>query len=201
MCWLYQSAQLWHFPSFLLLPLMIVASIECFAGYLAWRFLLGLNGAVLGFVAGAMLCVLLGLSTLMLFGAVAGALVGAALLVIVVPLGSFVFAFGSAASLALLLGRTVWVPAQWLMPVAVSTGLVSAVAVLAGRRPVMITLAAVAGAQQTAGAWRAYFLPCDCPPVADTITASEWAGFITLTVAGLLVQLATSRRPRPSDLI
>src|ERR1700758_3032560 len=105
MCWLQQSSQLWHYPTFLLFPLLLIASIECFAGYHAWRLLLGINGAVLGFVAGACLSVLLGNPVLLVVGAFGGAAVGAALFSLVVPLGSVVFAFATAASLTILLWR------------------------------------------------------------------------------------------------
>ena len=196
MCWLCQSAQLWYFPSFLLVPLMLVAGLECFAGYYTWRFLIGLNGAVIGFVAGAMLGMLLGPPMLVLLGAIAGALGGAALFYRVVPLGSFVFTFSSAGSLAIILGRAAFIPANWLMLVAVGTGLTSAIVVLTGRRAVMIVIAAIAGAQQIAGAWRAYFLPGDCVPLPHVIPPSEWAGFVTLAAVGLMVQFATSRARR-----
>ena len=60
MCWLQQSGQLWSYPTFVLIPLMVIGGIECFAGYRALRFLLGLNGAILGFAAGAALGMLSG---------------------------------------------------------------------------------------------------------------------------------------------
>lgn len=59
------------------------------------------------------------------------------------------------------------------------------------RRPVMITLAAVAGAQKIASASRAYHLPYDCIPVPDALELSELAAFITLAVAGLLFRFVT----------
>jgi hypothetical protein len=107
MCWLQQSAQLWHYPTFLLVPLMVIACIECFAGYRAWRFLIGFNGAVLGFVGGAVLCVMAGAPMLVLVGAFVGTVAGAVLFAWVVPLGSFVFVLGSVVSLTMLLGHAV----------------------------------------------------------------------------------------------
>src|SRR5580765_2166008 len=102
MCWLQQSGQLWSYPTFLLVPLMVIGAVECFAGYRAWRFLLGLNGAVLGFAAGAVLCMLLGAPMLILIGAVGGGVAGALLFAGLAPLGTFIFAFGSMASLTIL---------------------------------------------------------------------------------------------------
>ena len=190
MCWLQQSAQLWSYPTFLLVPLMVIGCIECFAGYRAWRFLLGLNGAVLGFVAGAMLSMLLGAPILMLVGAVAGAVGGAALFVGIAPLGTFIFAFGSMASLTILLAQIGGAPPRWIMPLAGAAGVAGAAAALAGCRPFMIAIAAVAGAQQIAGAWRAHDLPRGTLPLPDAVTPSEAAAFIVLAAAGLLLQFA-----------
>lgn len=194
MCWLQQSAQLWHYPTFLLLPLMVIAGIECFAGYRAWRLLLGLNGAVLGFIAGVWLSVMLGQPMLALIGSFVGAGAGVALFTGVTPIGSFVFMFGSAASLAVLLGQFAGVPRHWLMPGGGIVGAVSVLAALAIRRPVMIGLAAIAGAQQMASAWHAYSLPYDSMPLPDVVDPSELAIFVALATAGLVVQFATSRR-------
>lgn len=188
MCWLVQSAQLWHAPTFLLIPLMIIGGIECFAGYHAWRFLLGLNGAVLGFVVGSVLCTLLGAPLWVVAGALVGSAAGAALLAIVVPLGSAVFAFGSVASLVLLLGRLAGIDLRWPLAVGLVLGGVAAVLASARHRPVMITIAAVAGAQQVASAWRARSLPPDVPPLPDVVSASEMMLFAALAAAGLLIQ-------------
>jgi hypothetical protein len=191
MCWLHHSARLWSYPTFLLLPLMSLACIECFAGYRAWRFLLGVNGAVLGFVGGALLSVLLGSPMLIFFTAIAGAVAGAFLFAGVVPVGSFVFAFGSAASLTMLLAQIAGAPASCIMPLAATAGLAGALAALAGCRPFMIALAAVAGAQQLASAWRAYHMSYGSLPLPNDVTSSESAAFIALTAIGLLLQFST----------
>lgn len=193
MCWLQHSAQLWSYPTFLLFPLAFIAAIECFAGYHAWRFLIGLNGGILGLAAGGMLGMVLGNSTLVLLGALVGAAAGGFLFAAIVPLGSFVFTLGSAASLAILLGEIIHIPLYWLMPAAIVGGLAAGIAALAACRPVMIAVAAVAGAQQMAGAWCAYHLPYDTTPLPDVIDPSELAAFLALTAAGLLIQFATSR--------
>jgi hypothetical protein len=198
MFWVQQSAQLWHYPVFLLPPLLILACIECFAGYRAWQFLIGVNGAILGFVCGAVICMLLGVPLLVLLGAVAGAFAGIALFLGVTPLGSFVFAFGSAASLAILVARIIGISSNWMMPIAVVAGLTGAVGVLAGRKPVMIVIAAIAGAQQIVSGWGAYFAPWDSVPVSGVVTPSEWVVFIILSSIGLCIQFATFRRPRSS---
>src|SRR5678815_5380970 len=112
MCWLQQSAQLWSCPTFLLIPLMGIAAVECFVGFRAWRFLLAVNGIVLGFIAGASITMLLGAPMLVLIGALAGGIAGAFVFASVVPLGSTVFAFGSSASLALVLCRIAGVPSH-----------------------------------------------------------------------------------------
>ena len=191
MCWLQQSTQLWYYPTFLLYPLLVIACIECFAGYRAWRFLIGLNGGVLGFVVGAVLCMLLGVPMLVLLGAIAGAIAGVALFVGIVPLGSFVFSLGSAASLAIHLCRIGGIPVHWFMPIAASAGLAGAVAAQFVPRPAMIAIAAVAGAQQIAAAWHAYYLPGNSAPLQDVVVPSELAAFIILAAAGLLIQFAT----------
>jgi hypothetical protein len=190
MCWLQQSAQLWSLPTFLLVPLMVIGAIECFAGYRAWRFLLGMNGAVVGVFAGAALCMMLGAPLLILIGAVGGGIAGAFLFARVVPLGSFVFTFGSLASLTILLANTAGAPPHWIIPVAAAFALAGAVAAVAGCRLLMIALAAVAGAQQVASAWRAHQLPSGALPLPDAVTSPEAVVFIALAIAGLLVQFA-----------
>jgi hypothetical protein len=188
MCWLQHSAQLWSYPTFLLVPLMVVACIECFIGYRAWRFLLGVNGAVLGFIAGVMISMLLGASLLVLLGAIAGAVAGAFLFAGVVRLGSFFFAFGSVASLTILLAHLAGLPGHCIMPLAAATGLAGAVAAVAACRRFMISIAAVAGAQQIASAWCAYHVPYGAVPLPDDVTMPESAAFIALAAAGLLLQ-------------
>jgi hypothetical protein len=192
MCWLHQSAQLWTYPSFLLVPLMILGCIECFAGYRAWRFLLGVNGAVLGFAAGAMLGVTSGTVALVVIGALGGALMGAGLFAGIVPVGSCVFAFASAASLTSLVGHIAGSPVHLMVPIAVAAGLGGALAAILACRPFMIVLAAVAGAQQLASAWCAYYAPYDRAPLTDELTFSEFAGFMTLAAVGMLLQFSTS---------
>jgi len=192
MFWLHPSAALWHYPTFLLPPLMVIGIIECFAGYHAWRFLLGLNGAVVGFIGGAMVCVLTGNPILLLVGAVVGAIVGAALFSGIVPVGSTVFAFGSLASLTIILGSMMAFPEGWRFPVAAVAGIGGAIAVLTARRPAMISIAAVAGAQQIASAWSAYWLPSNLIPVPDAVIPSEWTAFLLLSAAGLVIQFAMS---------
>jgi hypothetical protein len=199
MCWLQQSAQLWSYPTFLLVPLMVVAGIECFLGYRAWRFLLGVNGAVLGFIVGVMVAMTSGAPMLVLVGAVGGAVAGGVLFAAVLPVGSFVFAFGSAASLTILLARIAGAPPYCIMTGAFVAGVAGAVAVLAVGRPFMISIAAVAGAQQLASAWRAYHVPYGGFPLPDEVTMSESAAFIALAAMGLLLQFATSPAVRKSE--
>jgi len=199
MCWLQQSAQLWSWPTFLLVPLMILAFIECFAGYYAWRFLLGVNGAVLGFITGVTLSMMLGAPLLVFIGALAGAIVGAVLFAGVARLGSFVFAFGSTASLTMLLARFAGIPPQLVAPLAAAAGFAGALAAVAIGRPFMISIAAVAGAQQIASAWRAYRIPCGESPLPDDVTGPESVSFIALAALGLLLQFATSRHPTSGE--
>ena len=194
MCWLQQSAQLWYCPTFLLYPLLVIAGIECFAGYYAWRFLIGVNGAVLGFVAGAVVGMMLGNPMLALLGAFAGAVGGAALFIGILPLGSFVFAFGSAASLAVLLGRVAGLPAVCYVLIAAIGGVACGLWALSAGRPAIIVLAAIAGAQQIAGVWQAYWLPVDSTPLPDVMAGSEWMIFLALAAAGLFIQFATSHK-------
>lgn len=201
MCWLQQSAQLWHYPTFLLYPLLVIACIECFAGYRAWRFLIGFSGGVLGFVTGVVLCMLLGVPMLVLLGACAGAVTGVALFAGVVPLGSFVFILGSIASSVILFGRVVGAPPHPVMAIAAVAGLAGAVAAIAFCRPAIITVAAVAGAQQITSVWHAYSLPCDSIPSPDVVDPSEWSAFIVLATAGLLIQFATSRKCQTDQLL
>lgn len=188
MCWLFQSAQFWSYPTFLLVPLMVVGGIECFFGYRAWRFLLGVNGAVVGIVAGAMLCMLLGAPLFILGGALGGGVAGAALFAKVRPLGTFIFAFGSTASLAMLLAHLVTAPPRVIVPLGLAAGLTGAAAALGGCRTFMISIAAIAGAQQIASAGRAYQLPRGSLPAPDFVTPSESMAFIGLACAGLLLQ-------------
>jgi hypothetical protein len=197
MCWLHQSAELWHYPTFLLWPLLLVACIECFAGYHAWRFLLGLNGALLGFMCGAMVCMMLDASLLVLLGAFVGAGAGAVFFAGIVPLGSAVFAFGSVASFTILAGRAVGLPSACYLAIAAVAGIVVATAALKLGRPVMIAVAAVAGAQQIVAAWSAYRLPADSIPLPDTWIPSEWELLLALAFVGLLIQSATSRHLPP----
>lgn len=197
MCWLQLSAQLWHYPTFLLPPLMAIACIECFAGYRAWRFLIGLNGGALGFVAGTVLCVLLDVPMLVLVGAFGGAFAGVLLFAWVLPLGSFVVVLGSLTSLVIVLGRMAGFPPHYVMPLAVLAGLVGAVAAIGVCRPVVTIVAAIAGAQQIASAWCAYYcLPSDRIPLPDVVDPTEWTAFITLATIGMLVQFATPPRVR-----
>jgi hypothetical protein len=196
MCWLQQSAQLWWYPTFLLIPLMALACVECFAGYHAWRFLIAVNGAMLGCVAAAMLGALTGSPSMILFGGLVGAVAGGLLFVSYVPLGSVVFAFASATSLIVLLTHVVGVPPPWTVPLAVAAGLAGALGALAVSRPCMIVIASVAGAQQIASAWCAYHMPYDVVPIPNVVDSSESAAFIALAAAGLLVQFMTSRALR-----
>jgi hypothetical protein len=193
MCWLQQSAQLWSYPTFLLIPLMGLAAVECFAGYRAWRFLLGANGAVLGFVGGASLAMLLGAPMLVVIGALAGGVAGAVLFTRVVPLGSIVFAFGSTASLVLVLARIAASPAHMVVPLAALAGSAGAIAALARYRRFMISITSVAGAQQFATAWYVYHLSYDSPPMPDLMAPSESLAFIGLAALGLLLQFASAR--------
>jgi hypothetical protein len=193
MCWLQQSAELWRYPTFLLWPLLLIACIECFAGYHAWRFLLGVNGTVLGFIAGAFLGVLTTMPLLMLLFALAGAVAGAALFANMVPLGSVVFAFGSTASLVILIGRIAGCPQGLHVSLALFAGILAAIATLTIRRPVMIVLAAIAGAQQIAVAWTAWRLPPDAIPLFNCVSPAEWKLFLVLAPLGLLIQFVTSR--------
>ena len=197
MCWLQQSAQLWHCPTFLLPPLILLACIECFAGYRAWRFLLGFNGYILGFVAGALLCAQLGGSpVLLLAGAFVGGFIGAASFAMIAPLGSFVFIACSLASLAVIFLRAAGMPPHWVALIAASAALSTAVAVRAFCRLATIIVAAIGGAQQIASAWCAYQLPADQVPVPDIMDPVEWSAFLALAAAGLIVQFATCREPR-----
>ncbi len=196
MCWLQLSAQLWHYPTFLLPPLMMIGCIECFAGYRAWRFLIGLNGGVLGFVAGAVLCMLLGAPMLVLVGAFVGGVAGALLFAGVVPVGSFVVVLGSIVSLAMILGRVAGLPPHCVMPLAAVSGLAGAVAAASVCRPVVISVAAVAGAQQIASAWCAYCLPSDRISLPGAFDRNEWAAFLILAAVGMLVQFATAPKAR-----
>jgi len=200
MCWLLQSAELWHCPTFLLYPLALVAGIECFAGYHAWRFLLGFNGAIFGFIIGVVFSTLLGSWVFVLLGALVGAVAGAFFFASIVPLGSTVFVFTSMTSFMILVGRIGGWHREWYLPVAVITGIAMAVGALTVRRPVIITLAAAAGAQQIAAAWSAYHLPCDTVPCPDRLIPTEWWLFAVLAAGGLLVQWATSRT-RPTQLV
>jgi hypothetical protein len=168
--------------------MMVIGVIECFAGYRGWRFLLGVNGAVFGSVAGAMLCMLLGAPIMILIGLLGGGVAGAALFAGIAPLGSFVFAFVSMFSLTIFLAHIAAAPPHLIMPLAVAGGLACAVAALAACRPFMIAIAAVAGAQQISSAWRAHHLPRGALPLPDLVTPSETALFIALAAAGLLVQ-------------
>ena len=196
MCWLHQSAQLWTYPTFLLVPLMGLALVECFAGYRAWRFLLGANGAILGFVGGAMVAVMSGSPVLVLVGAVGGAVAGAYVLATIAPLGSFVFAFGTATSLTMLLAELAGAPHYYAMPLGMAAGLAAAVAALTSCRRMMIAIAAIAGAQQLASAWNAYHFPYGSIPTPGQISGSELSAFVTLTALGLLLQYATSPAPK-----
>jgi hypothetical protein len=193
MCWLQQSAQLWSYPTFVLVPLMVVGTIECFAGYRAWRFLLGLNGAVLGFVAGAMVSLLLGSPILVLVGGIGGGIAGAILFAGVAPVGTFIFTFGSIASLTILLAHIAGTPSRWIMPLAAGAGLAAATLALNRCRYLMIAVAAIAGAQQIASAWRAHQLPHGALPLPEIVTQSEAVAFIALAAVGLLVQFADVR--------
>ena len=197
MCWLLQSAQLWHLPTFLLYPLLLLAALECFAGYHAWRFLLGFNGALVGLAGGLMCGMLVGVWPLVLLGMLIGALAGGYFFVSLVPLGSTVFAFGSVASFLILLGRLAGFPSAGCFPIALAAGIAAAVAVLLVRRPVMITVAALAGAQQITAAWSAYHLPAGTIPCPDLVTPTEWLLFAALAATGLLIQFATSRQAPP----
>ena len=200
MCWLLQSAQLWYYPTFLLVPLMLLAGVECFAGYRAWRFLLGVNGAVLGFLTGALVGVLLG-PMVGLLTALGGAIAGAALFARIVPLGSFVFALGSVASLTAFMALVLRAPAWCIVPLSATAGLAGAIAAVAVCRRFMITIAAIAGAQQLASAWCAYSLPYDSIPVSGEPAASELIAFVALAAAGILLQFITCRgsRGKPRD--
>lgn len=195
MCWLHDAAQLWSYPTFLLVPLMVLAGIECFAGYYAWRFLLGVNGAILGLVAGAMLSLLSGAPVLIVLGAIGGAVAGAVLFAQCVPFGSFVFAFGSATSLTTLLAEFAGVPDHRGILLGIAAGVAAAVAVVSKCRLVIIAIAAVAGAQQLASAWHAYHFPGGSSPMPGEIDGSESAAFVALTAIGLLLQYATSPAP------
>ena len=192
MCWLQQSAELWNYPTFLLYPLALVACVECFAGFHAWRLLLGLNGAVLGFLAGALVSMLLGASLLVLLGGLVGAMAGAYLFASMASMGSAVLAFSSVASFGILLGRIVGMPWAWYMPLAVIAGIAALVAVLMVPRLMIMTLAAVAGAQQIAAAWSALHLPYNAKPCPDTVIPAEWCLFLVLAAGGLIVQMATT---------
>ena len=195
MCWLQQSVQLWFYPTFLLWPLIVIACVECFAGYHAWRLLIGLNGAIIGLVIGVMLCLLAGMPLLSPLGAFAGVIAGAALFAGIPPLGGWVFAWGSVTSLTLLLGRLGAVPVNWLYPIAASAGAAGAFAAMIMRRPAMIALTAVAGAQQMVAAWHARSFTSDAIPLPDDGDPTEWAAVIVLAAAGLLVQFTISRTP------
>jgi hypothetical protein len=197
MCWLHQSAELWHYPTFLLWPLLLVACVECFAGYHAWRFLLGLNGALLGFLAGLLICVWTGSPVLAVLGALAAAAAGAVLFATCLPLGTSVVAFGSAASFAILVGHALALPSALFLSLAGVAGIVVAVAVWKFGRPVLIAIAAAAGAQQIVAAWSACHLPADLIPVSNTLVPSEWAITAALAALGLLIQFATTPQRSP----
>jgi hypothetical protein len=191
-CWLLESAQLWSYPTFLLAPLMVVACIECVAGVSAWRFLLGLNGVVLGFVGGAILAVFCGAPAMLFIAAFAGAVAGGFLFAGAVRMGSFVFAFGSATSLTMILARGSAVPPNSVFPLAAAAGLAGAIAAAAGRSPFIIALTALAGAQQAVTAWHAYLLPAGSAPP-TTHVPSDPAAVIALAASGALVKSGTFR--------
>ncbi|GEM_PF-6514030 len=199
MCWLQQSVQLWYYPTFLLYPLVVIACVECFAGYHAWRFLIGLNGGIIGFVVGAVACLMLSIPLLSPLAAFAGVIAGVALFAGIVPVGSCVFAWGSVTSLTLLLGRFGGVPVNWLYPVAAAAGTAGAFAAMTVRRPAMIALTAVAGAHQIVSAWHARSFSSDSIPLPDVNDPAEWAAVIVLAAAGLLIQFTTSRTPHASQ--
>jgi hypothetical protein len=192
MCWLQQSTQLWSLPTFLLVPLMVMGAIECLIGYRAWRFLLAVNGTALGIVAGAMICMLLQAPMLILIGVFVGGFAGAMLFVRVARLGTFIFALGSTASLTVFLAHVAAAPPHVIAPISALTGLAGAIAATARCRCFMIGLAAVAGAQQVASAWRAHQIPPDGLPLPEVITGPESAIFLAFAAAGLLLQLLTS---------
>jgi hypothetical protein len=190
MCWLQQSTQLWYWPTFLLIPLSILALVECFAGSWAWRFLLGLNGAVFGFVTGALLCAMFGAPMLAIVGALAGAVAGAALFAGNAKIGGFIFAFGSGASLTMVVAHSIGTGGTEIMFFSGCTGLAAAVASLKVWRPAITVITAVAGAHQVASAWRAYHFPRDSVPMLNATDMPELIAFLALAVAGLLVQFA-----------
>ena len=194
MCWLQQSAQLWYYPSFLLIILAAVAAIECFAGFCAWRFLIGLNGAVLGFIGGAIFGAMFGTPMMMLAGALAGAIAGAALFAGIVQVGTFVVASGSTASMTMLLTHLLHMPGRWALPLAAVAGLWGGVAALVCGRPVIIAIAAIAGAQQLHCACSTFLLPGDVIPIPDVMGSRDFVSILGLALAGLVVQLATMRR-------
>jgi len=191
MCWLQQSAQLWYYPTFLLYPLAVIAIVECFAGYYAWRFLVGLNGAIAGFIGGAMLGAIVGGAMLALVGALLGALAGVALFAGIAPVGNFIFAFATVASFSIFLGRVTNLAPPPIMALAVIFGVGSALLAIALCRPAMIVIASLAGAQQIASAYSAYRLPYDLLPTPDILAPSELVAFLTLAVLGLSTQFAT----------
>jgi hypothetical protein len=190
MCWLQESTQLWSYPTFLLIPLMIIGGVECFIGCRAWRLLLGLNGAVLGFVGGAMFAAFVGVPLLIFVGALSGAVAGATLFSRANHVGGFVFVFGSMFSLTLLLAHLADAPPRMLMSLASAAGLAGGLAALTAWRPWLIAVTSVAGAQQIASAWRAHELVAETMPSQEAITASELSVFLALAAAGLILQFA-----------
>ncbi|MEI8196702.1 MAG: hypothetical protein WCI73_12460 [Phycisphaerae bacterium] len=193
MCWLFSTTDLWRYPRGVLLVLAVLALVECFAGFRAWRFLLGLNGAILGFCAG----VFLGLATqspiLLPIVALAGLAGGASLFAMVEPVGMFVFAACTGISLACIWGGATHIPLAVVFPLAAVAGLLAALACGAVGRGVILILTAIAGAQQISNVAAAYLWSVDAPGnLRGMVGLREVGIFVVLAGAGLAVQYFTA---------
>ena len=91
-------------------------------------------------------------------------------------------------------------PREIVAPLAGAGGLVVGLLGVFGRRPALIGITAVSGAQQllSAGpAVLAFYGPAPTP-LPDMVTPAQLAVFLTLVTAGLLIQFLTPRSNTPT---
>jgi hypothetical protein len=205
MCWLQNAADLRHLPHFLLMFLALPGLVECFAGFRAWRFLLGLNGVLVGVPAGFFLGLFLLHDPAMALVAVAlGAIGGAVIFATVMPVGTFIVAGISGFSFTLSVATLIHVPANTLVSgLALGIGLAAAGIALLALRPAIIVLSILAGAYQLAGVAAAYLYPSETME-ARAMVPTQIAVFVVLAAGGLVTQWATNRNPHtmaPPELL
>jgi hypothetical protein len=194
-CWLQTAEHLRNYPHFLLAIMAIVGLLECFAGYRAWKFLLGLNGAVAGLFLGALASLLIH-PLLAPLGAIAGISTLTVICATVEPVGTFFFTAATGVSLMVVGHQLGLCPPDIMAPLAFAAGLLSWLAVRVLGRRATIALTATAGAQQLvslAGAYARSFEAYQAEPGPSALSNGEGLALILLIGAGLLLQLLTTR--------